>query len=159
ELHRLRGDRPQQPRRPDGRAAGAPANGAPRGEHEAAAAGPQDREQDGGQLIMPNATAGSTRAAPRSTPSIPRLPRERPAPCGHARRWLTLAVVLTASFLGTLDFFIINLALPSIQADLHASFAQVQLVIAGYGLAYAVCLITGGRLGDIYGRKRVFLGG
>ena len=43
------------------------------------------------------------------------------------------------------------------QADLHASFAQVQLVIAGYGLAYAVCLITGGRLGDIFGRKRVFL--
>jgi EmrB/QacA subfamily drug resistance transporter len=75
------------------------------------------------------------------------------------RRWLTLAVVLTAAFLGTLDFFIINLALPAIQTDLHASFAQVQLVIAAYGLAYAVCLITGGRLGDIYGRRRVFLVG
>jgi EmrB/QacA subfamily drug resistance transporter len=70
---------------------------------------------------------------------------------------LTLAVVVTAAFLGTLDFFIINLALPAIQADLHATFAHVQLVIAAYGLAYAVCLITGGRLGDICGRKRVFL--
>jgi EmrB/QacA subfamily drug resistance transporter len=56
-----------------------------------------------------------------------------------------------------LDFFIINLALPALQNDLHASAAQVQLVIAGYGLAYAVGLITGGRLGDIYGRKRIFL--
>jgi EmrB/QacA subfamily drug resistance transporter len=72
---------------------------------------------------------------------------------------LTLAVVVTAAFLGTLDFFIINLALPSIQGDLHASNAAVQLVIAGYGLAYAVCLITGGRLGDVIGRKRVFLAG
>jgi EmrB/QacA subfamily drug resistance transporter len=72
---------------------------------------------------------------------------------------LTLVVLLAAGFLGTLDFFIINVALPAIQADLHASFAQVQLVIAAYGLAYAVCLITGGRLGDICGRKRVFLAG
>src|SRR5947209_19541309 len=88
-----------------------------------------------------------------------RPPREAPAAPAGLRRWLTLAVVLTAAFLGTLAFFIINLALPSIQADLHASFAHVQLVIAAYGLAYAVCLITGGRLGDIYGRKRVFLVG
>jgi EmrB/QacA subfamily drug resistance transporter len=73
------------------------------------------------------------------------------------RRWLTLAVTLIAAFLGTLDFFIINVALPAIKTDLHATFAHTQLVIAGYGLAYAVCLITGGRLGDIYGRKRLFL--
>jgi EmrB/QacA subfamily drug resistance transporter len=70
-----------------------------------------------------------------------------------------LAVLLAAAFLGTLDFFILNVALPSMQADLNASPAQVQLVIAGYGLAYAVCLITGGRLGDIFGRKRMFLAG
>jgi EmrB/QacA subfamily drug resistance transporter len=92
-------------------------------------------------------------------PGSARLPRETAPTAAERRRWLTLAVVLTAAFLGTLDFFIINLALPAIQSDLHASFAQVQLVIAAYGLAYAVCLITGGRLGDIYGRKRVFLVG
>jgi EmrB/QacA subfamily drug resistance transporter len=105
---------------------------------------------------MLNATARGARSAPLSTPRAARPSREV---LPGARRWLTLAVVLTAAFLGTLDFFIINLALPSIQADLHATFAQVQLVIAAYGLAYAVCLITGGRLGDIYGRKRVFLAG
>jgi EmrB/QacA subfamily drug resistance transporter len=77
----------------------------------------------------------------------------------NPRRWLTLAVVLPASFLGTLDFFIVNVALPSIQADLGASPTALQFVIAAYGLAYAVCLITGGRLGDLYGRKRAFLGG
>lgn len=73
------------------------------------------------------------------------------------RRWAALAVVLGAAFLAVLDFFIVNISIPSIQSDLHASDSQVQLMIAGYGLAYAVCLITGGRLGDIYGRKRLFL--
>ena len=112
---------------------------------------------------MPNATVRGIRPVPPPKPGTARRPREEatatpPASAGQ-HRWLTLAVILTAGFLGTLDFFIINLALPSIQSTLHASFAQVQLVIAGYGLAYAVCLITGGRLGDIYGRRRVFLVG
>ncbi len=74
-------------------------------------------------------------------------------------RWRSLAVVLSASFLVTLDFFVINVSIPSIRADLHASFADLQLVIASYGLTYSVLLITGGRLGDIYGRKRMFLCG
>jgi len=81
-------------------------------------------------------------------------------PLHHApdpRRWLALAAILTAALLGVLDFFIVNIAVPSIQAGLHASDAQIQLMIAGYGLTYAVFLITGGRLGDIYGRKRMFL--
>lgn len=112
---------------------------------------------------MPNATVRGARPVPPPTPGTARRPRQEPhgtpAASADRRRWLTLAVILTAGFLGTLDFFIINLALPAIQSTLHASFAQVQLVIAGYGLAYAVCLITGGRLGDIYGRKRVFLVG
>lgn len=72
------------------------------------------------------------------------------------RRWLALAVILSATLLGVLDFLIVNLALPSIQSDLGASDAQAQLTVAVYGLAFAVCLITGGRLGDIYGRKRLF---
>ena len=103
---------------------------------------------------MPNAISGTAR--PATLPAW--TPRNAPPPAEDGlRRWLTLAVVLTAAFLGTLDFFIINLALPAIQLDLHAKFSEVQLVIAGYGLAYAVCLITGGRLGDIFGRKRIFL--
>ncbi|WIM92811.1 MFS transporter [Actinoplanes oblitus] len=55
-----------------------------------------------------------------------------------------------------LDFFIVNVAIPSIQEDLRANAAEIQLVVAGYGLAYAIGLITGGRLGDIVGRRRMF---
>ena len=73
------------------------------------------------------------------------------------RRWLALAVVLIAAFMQLMDISIVNVAIPSIQRDLHASYSQVQWVLAGYQLAFAVVLITGGRLGDIYGRKRLFL--
>ncbi len=72
------------------------------------------------------------------------------------KRWLAFAVILSATLLGVLDFLIVNLALPSIKKTIGASDAQVQLTVAVYGLAFAVCLITGGRLGDIYGRKRIF---
>jgi len=73
------------------------------------------------------------------------------------RRWRVLPVVLIGSFLSFLDFFIVTIALPSIQADLGASPAQLQFIVAAYGIGFAVFLITGGRLGDIFGRKRVFL--
>jgi EmrB/QacA subfamily drug resistance transporter len=73
------------------------------------------------------------------------------------RRWLMLVVVLCAGFVDVLDNFIINVALPSIERELHTSFAELQLVVAGYTLAYAVLLVTGGRLGDLYGRKRLFI--
>ncbi len=73
------------------------------------------------------------------------------------RRWLALVVVLCATLLGVLDFLIVNIAMVSIKKDLGTTDAQVQLTVAGYGLAFAVCLITSGRLGDIYGRKKLFL--
>ncbi len=72
------------------------------------------------------------------------------------RRWLAFAVILSATLLSVIDFLIVNIALPSIRAELGATDAEMQLTVAGYGLALAVCLITGGRLGDIYGRKRMF---
>ena len=75
------------------------------------------------------------------------------------RRWAALVVLLTGAFLAPLDFFIVNVAMPSITAGLHASASDVQLVISGYAVVYAVCLITGGRLGDIFGRKQIFLVG
>ena len=75
------------------------------------------------------------------------------------RRWAALAVLLTGAFLAPLDFFIVNVAMPSITAGLGARPAQIQLVISGYALVYAVFLITGGRLGDLFGRKAVFLAG
>ncbi|WP_165423082.1 MFS transporter [Ktedonosporobacter rubrisoli] len=88
----------------------------------------------------------------QTTSSAPLLERQ-PDP----RRWLMLAVVQCATLMGVLDGFIVNIAAPSIEQQLHASFAEVQLVIAGYTLAYAVLLVTGGRLGDLYGRKRLFV--
>ena len=73
------------------------------------------------------------------------------------RRWIALAVVMTASFMDLVDATIVNIAVPSIQRDTGAGFSAVQWITAGYALAFAVGLITGGRLGDIYGSKRVFL--
>jgi MFS family permease len=65
--------------------------------------------------------------------------------------------LLAGAFLPIMDFFITNVALPSIDASLDASPAALELVIAGYGVAYAALLVLGGRLGDRYGRHRVFL--
>ncbi|MEV0235353.1 MFS transporter [Nonomuraea sp. NPDC050786] len=72
---------------------------------------------------------------------------------------IALPVVLVAVYMTTLDFFVANLAVPSIRADLGAGDAAVQFVIAGYGLAYAASLIVAGRLGDLYGHRRVFAAG
>ncbi|WP_217240203.1 MFS transporter [Streptomyces sp. AC555_RSS877] len=67
-------------------------------------------------------------------------------------------ILLAGAFLPIMDFFITNVALPSIDASLHASASSLELVIAGYGVAYATLLVLGGRLGDRYGRRRIFLG-
>jgi MFS family permease len=72
------------------------------------------------------------------------------------RRWAMFAVLLVGSFLPPLDFFIVNVALPSIQGDLGTSSSAEQMVISSYAALYAVTLITGGRLGDLFGRSRVF---
>jgi EmrB/QacA subfamily drug resistance transporter len=80
-----------------------------------------------------------------------------PAQVADPRRWKALAVVLIATFMILLDISIVNVAIPSIQRDLGATYAEIQWVLAGYQLAYAVVLITGGRLGDIFGRKRLFI--
>lgn len=72
---------------------------------------------------------------------------------------LGLFTVLLAAALPLIDFFIVNVALPTIGHDLAASEAVLELVVAGYGLAYAVLLVLGGRLGDLFGRRRLFLGG
>ncbi len=73
------------------------------------------------------------------------------------RRWLALAVVLVAAFMDLLDVTIVNVAVPGIQQDLRAGYAAVEWVTAGYALAFAAVLISGGRLGDLYGRKRLLL--
>ena len=81
------------------------------------------------------------------------LVRERAA--GVARgRWLMLAVLLAGQFMALLDVTIVNVAMPTIGRSLHASGADVQLVVAGYTVSYAMMLITGARMGDLYGRRR-----
>jgi len=75
------------------------------------------------------------------------------------RPGLVLAVVLIGQFMAVLDASIVNVAAPSIHASLRASGAGLQLVVAGYTITYAVLLVTGARLGDILGHRRVFLGG
>ena len=93
-----------------------------------------------------------------STPTATAEPGRAPGGA-DPRRWVALAVVLAAGFMQLVDISIVNVAIPSIQRDLDATYAQIQWVLAGYQLAFAVMLITGGRLGDIFGRKRLFMAG
>lgn len=72
-------------------------------------------------------------------------------------RWWVLAVVIGGQFMFVVDSFIVNVAVPSIQADLRASGGAMEAVIAIYQIAFAALVITGGRLGDMYGRKRLFM--
>ena len=72
---------------------------------------------------------------------------------------LGLITVLLGAFLPMLDFFIVNVALPTIDRDLTAGPATLELFVAGYGVAYAVLLVLGGRLGDLFGRRRLFIAG
>lgn len=107
------------------------------------------------------------RTAPsaRSAPPGPRVARPgtsggsapRPLSTPRPLSILGLATVLLGGFLGVVDFFVVNVALPAIGTDLHASPATLQLVVAGYGIAYALLLVLGGRLGDHLGRRRMFL--
>jgi len=73
-----------------------------------------------------------------------------------ASRWTPLPVVLAGTFMVVLDFFIVNVALPSMQSDLHAGSGAVEWIVAGYALTSAVFLIAAGRLGDRFGRRRLF---
>jgi EmrB/QacA subfamily drug resistance transporter len=75
------------------------------------------------------------------------------------KRGLAMGVLIFASFMDLLDATIVNVALPSIRSDLDASGAQLEWTVGGYLLAFAVLMITGGRLGDMFGRRRLFVTG
>ncbi len=80
-------------------------------------------------------------------------------PTPRTSRWAALPVVLAGTFMVVLDFFIVNVAMPAMQTDLHASTGAIEWVVAGYGLTFASLLITAGRLGDQLGRRRMFSAG
>ena len=73
------------------------------------------------------------------------------------QRWLALPVVLLATFMAQFDLYVVNVALPVLQHDLHAGDAELQLIVGGYAFVYAAGLITAGRLGDRIGHRRMFL--
>src|SRR5258708_28604978 len=75
------------------------------------------------------------------------------------RRWLGFFAVLAALIMNLLDSTVVNVAAPSIRADLGASYSDLQWIAAGYTLALAVGLMTGGRLGDLFGRRTMLLTG
>jgi EmrB/QacA subfamily drug resistance transporter len=78
---------------------------------------------------------------------------------GRSAAWPALSVALAGMFMAVLDTYIVVVAGPSIRADLHASADELQWVLAGYQLSYAVFLVTAGRLADLLGRRRVFMAG
>lgn len=75
----------------------------------------------------------------------------------HGR--LILPVILSATFMVSFDYMVVNVATPSLQRDLHAGPVALELVIAGYAFTYASGMVTGGRLGDLFGHRRLFLVG
>ena len=81
------------------------------------------------------------------------------APTESNRRWWTLGAMCFALFMIMLDNTVVNVALPSIQRDLHTTLSALEWTINAYTLTFAVLLVTGGRLGDIFGRRRMFLFG
>src|SRR5215470_17123128 len=85
-------------------------------------------------------------------PSAQRLLADR-------RRWFALVVVCLAQLMNTLDGTIVNVALPTIQADLHFSQANLTWVVNGYLITFGSFLLLAGRVGDLIGRKRVFIAG
>ena len=74
-------------------------------------------------------------------------------------RWLTLAIIVVSAFIVVLDNTVLNVAIPTILRDFHTSLVSVQWVITGYALTFASLLIIGGRLADVYGHRRIFIGG
>ena len=75
----------------------------------------------------------------------------------YERRWLILFVILAAECMDLLDSTIVNVAAPAIHSDLHTSSTGLQWIVGGYALAISVGLMTGGRLGDIFGRRQMFI--
>jgi EmrB/QacA subfamily drug resistance transporter len=82
------------------------------------------------------------------------------APVDHARRrWIALAVIVTAQFMVVLDIAIVNVALPTIKTDLHFSQESLQWVVTAYSIMFGGVLLLGGRMGDLLGRRRLFMAG
>jgi MFS family permease len=86
-------------------------------------------------------------------------PKSRLEAVDYPGRWRALPVLLVATFMALFDLFVVNVAAPSIGTELHSGTAAIELVIGGYSFTYAAGLVTGGRLGDLYGHRKLFVAG
>src|SRR5574337_1291398 len=77
----------------------------------------------------------------------------------ETRKWFTLAAVSFGLFMIMLDNTVVNVALPSIERELHITIAELEWIVTAYALTFAALLITGGKLADFYGRRRLFIAG
>ncbi|PWI44491.1 MFS transporter [Streptomyces sp. ICBB 8177] len=112
--------------------------------------------------VRPDREGVTSPTASKTAPAGVRSPGRHAAPGRQAAEPsalspLGLLTLLLGAALPMIDFFIVNVALPTIDRDLHAGPALLEMVAAGYGVAYAVLLVLGGRLGDMVGRRRLFL--
>ncbi|WP_225730062.1 MULTISPECIES: MFS transporter [unclassified Nocardia] len=98
------------------------------------------------KILSPNPSTVTTTVA---APAVP----------GARRTLLLLAVILSGQFMSVLDASIVNVAIPSIRTSLHTTGSALQLIVAGYVIAYAVLLVTGARLGDRFTQRRTFVAG
>src|SRR5215475_5452353 len=102
------------------------------------------------QPSLPAQPLPAPRHAPRHAPRAGAV-----SPGAHPRRWLMLPVVLMAMFMAGFEIWAVNVAAPSLQRDLSVSDAALQLIVGGYAFMYASGMVTGGRLGDLFGYRRM----
>jgi EmrB/QacA subfamily drug resistance transporter len=100
-------------------------------------------------------TPSAARPAVGEPAQVPAGSTGTPATGGHG--WRAVSIVLAGAFMALLDTTIVNVALPSIRSGLHASPAGLEWIVSGYALAYGLALVPGGRAGDRFGPKRLFL--
>ena len=101
--------------------------------------------------------SGAATGQPPGQPGQPHLTVRQAPIRPPTRRWLAAAVLIIGALMDMIDVTIVNVALPTIRRDLHASATQLEWVVSGYMLAFAAALIIAGSLGDLLGRKRLFL--
>jgi EmrB/QacA subfamily drug resistance transporter len=100
-----------------------------------------------------------TEAAAPGRPIAPAAPASSTAPAGYPKRWAAAIIMIIGALMDMVDVTIVNVALPTIRRDLQVTATQLEWVVSGYMLAFAAALIIAGNLGDVLGRKRVFLFG
>ncbi len=112
-----------------------------------------------GPAADPAVSAAPARPAESAVSAAPARHAGSAGPASRSWRWLAFGVVITAAVMDLLDSTIAQVAAPTIRRELGGSYAVIEWVTAAYALALAAGLLTGGRLGDVFGRRRVLLAG